>query len=573
VWWLRRTLVAGFFATLLVFAVPTASMAAEPPPPPVIPLQTLPSNAASTGATVTEWQKAKALASTPAVDVLRSIPGSTAAKILGGWFAMGFAIGSGGLTAYAIATGDNPVAGACSNGAGVQLATGILYPQLAPDCNMDVPDQNPDVVEGWSLSHGAWNVRFLGHRLQTSNGAPRLCIKASGPLPTGYNVYRLNASNGVWDGAYFGYTPGDVTVCKSASGHSGPTYPDATAWLSSQPGTNSLNPGPMQLRYGATQVVAESTMADPNPDRQLSCRVSFTNGTSAVSMGATYNDAGGIPTSARSFGCADAFAQAAGRTASNISVLSDGDPMIDAPVLETGDLILSKLVDDKWVTCMTWAVDCSGWWDETLAGTIEGAYSCTYAGSVVPLTECSPYQTTFDTRDGCPQLTEPTTGEPVAADCKGDPNSTDPGSVVTPGEDCYDSWSDEANPLEWVVKPIQCGLVSLFVPRPDVVKDSFDGAIGKWENTMPGQVSGIVETTFTVPSGGSGCQGPQVLIPLSSMGQGWVDIDFYPLAACASPMSDVAAWSRVLSAAVLVYATAVGVVRRISSVVNAPGIN
>ncbi len=79
-------------------------------------------------------------------------------------------------------------------------------------------------------------------------------------------------------------------------------------------------------------------------------------------------------------------------------------------------------------------------------------------------------------------------------------------------------------------------------------------------------------TIFTPPEGSSGCLGPHVYMPFSEAFDGWVDVDMYPLSACEEPMASVAAMSRLISGAVMLFLLVLGIVRRASATVSAQGV-
>ena len=77
--------------------------------------------------------------------------------------------------------------------------------------------------------------------------------------------------------------------------------------------------------------------------------------------------------------------------------------------------------------------------------------------------------------------------------------------------------------------------------------------------------------SIVIPDGGTGCSGPVVDIPIHFAGLN-VDYHGYPLSACTEPMSTLAGWARVIGSAILIWATGLGIIRRASAVVNAPGV-
>lgn len=556
--WASRVALGLLLAVGVAF-VPTVAHAGSPLPPPVdeVPFKS------SSGVSATQQMIAMVTGGdnprTPAGDWVRGVGVSGASKLIGGWFSAGFTAGATGVQVYAAVTGDNPLPGICDAHGAVQVASSVIYPTLGADCAAEIslPNEDQPVVIT-PLNYGGASATY-SHSVTPAGWTYTIhCWKLSTtPWSVAPNLFQS-------EDAGYGSSVAMSTNTTTARCGSG-------AWRVS----TSVDDSTRVLRIATNTgvILASSGRSRGNPTRTLSCQVTYTDSTSSIGYGATYTEDAGLPLSGDALGCDDALSLAAGRTPSGIAVMSDDGTtettLFDQP-LSSGTLALLK----DGVSCMTWAADCSGWWDDTVAGTVPGPYTCTYGGGEVDLTECSIYRNTFDNRSGgCPTLYDADLDAQVGAICGTDPNSNTPGAVDPVGSSCSSWWPDSFNPIEYVVKPIRCAFVSLFVPNMSAVESAFDGAISKWDNTMPGQIPDLVADTFTVPAGGSGCMGPHVVIALEGIQDGWSDIDFYPLQACDGAMAEVATWARLIGAAVLVYATAVGVVRRVSAVVNAPGIN
>lgn len=128
------------------------------------------------------------------------------------------------------------------------------------------------------------------------------------------------------------------------------------------------------------------------------------------------------------------------------------------------------------------------------------------------------------------------------------PPGPDPAPTATPspipdvgdGAGCWPSGSARWNPLEWVLRPVQCAFVWAFVPdegfdaiAEGVQEEWADSDIGTWiasDAAEPGR-----QIVDLVSGGGGSCEGPVWTISLGDR-----PYRFAPLDACSGPMASIA---------------------------------
>jgi hypothetical protein len=219
---------------------------------------------------------------------------------------------------------------------------------------------------------------------------------------------------------------------------------------------------------------------------------------------------------------------------------------------------------------------CAGWWADTAQGTQTTTatgvqYECSYGPYPVDLARCSVYRQAFEVGTKAGTITDPG-GDPIPrGEGSTSPNSTVPVPVGGEGGSCMDTWMDDLNPIDWVLTPVKCALQWAFVPRPEVATEVQTRMKDAWTKTIVGRLPVVVADAVVIPDGGTGCSGPLVDIPIH-FGSVNVDYSGYPLSACDEPMATLAGWARLIGSALLIWATGLGIIRRGSAVVNAPGV-
>lgn len=203
------------------------------------------------------------------------------------------------------------------------------------------------------------------------------------------------------------------------------------------------------------------------------------------------------------------------------------------------ELVLTK----NGQSCFASSTLCAGWYEEA----DKTAYSCTYDGQAVDLTECTVYAPTWGAdavRTG-EYYADPVTGKPAPASGvpgegpAGADEEASNGPVADPDSDrkCYPTGWGVFNPISWIVKPIRCVVEWAFVPRASALAGTFEGLTGAWDGTIVGEVADVTTSwTFTPPA--SGCGGIPIHLELP------IEIpDFNVMAACeGDTLAPVAYW-------------------------------
>lgn len=610
---MRRMICLGIvaIAVMLGLMVPTTAATAAEPVTPVTPIPDLPSNTVRMAPdAVGVWRAQLWYMSQKTTTDLVTIP-STGTKVavplkpitpaatftrgaaggpLVGSFMAGFAIGTAGLQLYGVVSGNDPLDGIC--GSGFEGIGSIMYMGMMPECSAPVLEPNGGLT-GWSdVSAYGWSWHLVGTAVNPNSPSDAVaCWTFSKAADAAAGSWGWINSTGQWQGSGSGPTvlgSGTSGWIKTACGYPGG---EATRWSTS---VDRGWPGWEFPRYGfkrsATGEIVSSVQSSVDPVRKPSCTIQWDDGTTTTGAGTDYHESAGLPMSVGGLGCKNAWDAKPGAGTSTLpsrigvesedesgakTQIADADvPDFDATQRKALDptqgngrgLVLEKVVNGAWQSCNTWEADCAGWWDTSSQGTNGDTYRCTFGGNGVALTECGPYRNTFDTQTSTPTITDPITGQPVPWSG----TATNPGTIadgVTGGGACGAAWS--WNPVDWVLNPLKCA----FIPSVGSVTAAQAAVAAAWGETMPGKLPQVVQPLLTVPDLGSGCLGPHVdftaTIPFSDAA---MHVDMYPLAACEAPMSDVAAWARNIGAAILIFYTGLGIVRRISATVNAPGV-
>lgn len=542
-------------------------------------MRNAPSTAAAAkaaGTTVEVAAEAAARAAVP-VPITAAAPLSVAGRAvpLVNALAIGFAIGGAGVQVYGMLTGTDPLAGTCGQAEWVQTALSIAYLGATPNCQATVAQANSDQSPVWApISYGGQSYVVKGTILVGSQ--LNACL--------GVSSVRLT-SKAYWAGLA---DPGTFSWPSSSSSYCGSAGFTGSGTVAAAPGATALQK--VEVYNSGGVLVGTTTPTQADPTRTPSCTIQWSTGGTTSGTGVPYKESTGIGLSAQQMGCKSAWdAKPDGAIPQKISVDSNDGTTTQHVISQnvngaavpevspgTGGLVLSKVVGTTTQTCMDWKTDCSGWWAATSNGTTTGTYTCTFDGASVALAQCSPYQTTFDTQTSTPTVTDPVTGDQIDWSTSPDPgNSIDPGTDVGTGDGNCFAGMLSFNPVDWVLTPVKCALKWAFVPDPTRVQADVQQLQDSWADTMPAKIPGIVSSAIVVPNLGSGCQGPHVAfsVPWSFEGASttWA-YDGYPLSACAEPMATTATFARLIGAAILIFYTGLGVIRRVSGVVHAPGL-
>lgn len=322
--------------------------------------------------------------------------------------------------------------------------------------------------------------------------------------------------------------------------------------------------------------------------RQITCRVTASDGTHTDAGGVSYSDAGGIPLDSEKWGCNHAWQQtiSAGKTPQRITATSTfpgavGDPkvlinesvnpdvqkeVIDHPECvnassnSTGCVKrLYKLVGGQLRSCSDADVwdSCAEW--QTESQTHPDEYVCKYGSKNVGLDECAMYAPTFKHPQADTQLHYKTDED---ADTK-----LDTSAVPQSEPDSKNCWAGMIswNPVDWVLTPIKCAAIWAFEPTDTATWQRVGDA---WHGTAPAVVASTLSGGIEMPQAGNGCSGPYV--DLKSVSGRFLSYQGYPLSACGDPMRTMADRFRMVAQVLLYASTLWMVIRNITAMFNVP---
>lgn len=206
-------------------------------------------------------------------------------------------------------------------------------------------------------------------------------------------------------------------------------------------------------------------------------------------------------------------------------------------------------------SCGPAAIYCPNWVQQWQAE--PQLYQCKYGPHAISIDFCSAFRDpkvgvlpNWDGEEedgnGKPKPLPPTAAipdplpNPVRDPVSGDPLTELPPEIrVEEGQQtnkCFPTGWGILNPVEWVMKPVQCALEWAFVPRVGFVSAK-TGEVkafvnGTWLAVPVGVITGMASA---VDIAASGCQGPPLHIEAFG-----VDETYYPFNACDEPMAGVA---------------------------------
>lgn len=505
-------------------------------------------------------------------------------------FMVGFTIGAGGTRLVFAANGSDWDAAMCQLSPVVRDGYAFMsFGVGMSSCAQPITDPNADQALSYnSISYGGFTLQYRAQR--TGVSVVTYCYTTS---PGGTTLGLPAGTRYVFSGGYV-YGGGGMNGQNTVSGC--PTGANFV-W----PSTSGGPGGSLQTQTGTVLTEMTGTRADPIRQYRIGKKSRAGGGYSAVGGTVSSRDSQGIPLGA----LADGLAGAGDLTDVGGLAIQEYNPSTGAwnPVLESPlDTATQQELDDhpdcydgsQQCTLTLRAVKgtavnecltgkpaaCASWWTDTLQGTqpvtADGTqYECRWGSYTVDLQRCAVYQQSFKTGTSTDTgvITDPG-GTPLPSQSTGStsPNTINPGAQVGgSNQSCMDTWFDDFNPIDWVLTPVKCALVWAFVPRTEVITQVQTQLSEAWAPTIVGKLPTVVQAAIVIPDGGGGCTGPAVDIPIHF---GAVNVEYhgYPLSACTEPMATLAGWARLIGAAVLIWFTGLGIIRRASAVVNAPGV-
>lgn len=295
-----------------------------------------------------------------------------------------------------------------------------------------------------------------------------------------------------------------------------------------------------------------------DPDRTLQCSITGTDGKTYTASSPAYKESSGANAEPQCPALPDGVAPA------NVAVQQTGGPtpqkVYDQPTTPAFQSWYSQypecidgacsldLLDKRQtppVSCFdsaATATACQDWMKDPQKTT---DYQCTYGAHNVDLTECYAYGDVFKPEKiaAGQAYTDPATGESVAGQSSPTAAQSNLGKTITDPSDftgCLDKGWAEANPVEWVMVPVQCALQWAFAPRESVINDDLDGLTKTWGDTTPAKVVTAIQSWKINPSPG-GCTAS---VPFyNQLNSTWITVPI--IQACdGDPMGGVMPWVR-----------------------------
>lgn len=231
------------------------------------------------------------------------------------------------------------------------------------------------------------------------------------------------------------------------------------------------------------------------------------------------------------------------------------------PECEAGTCMLDLLKNG--ISCFAKPGPCADWFEDP---TKTETYSCKYGSHTVALAECNVYGPSF--KEDPKVKGDPVTGEPLPTPTGG--NSI-PGVVVTDptnaGLCMAKGYSSVANPIEWVLVPVQCALAWAFQPRPLEVYRMNNELITKLDQTVLQDADELV-TAYTAPFvlAEGDCKGPPFQIDIDLNQGAGMSETFYPLDACTGPMATFASFTYNVSGGIVLFGAGLAALRYFASI-------
>lgn len=278
-----------------------------------------------------------------------------------------------------------------------------------------------------------------------------------------------------------------------------------------------------QYRNACTSDPEPIDTVSADPTRQFECIITGTNGVEYRAMSEEFTEGSGLASQPVCPALPDEV------TAENIKVEETG-PDGPAEVFNEDTTDAYKALSQNFPECATGLCfadlrkvqtdgttsscfddldesACLDWYADPLK---TDAYVCEYGGIVVALDECTHYASTFNPskRSSGQAYSDPETGAQTPQGSAPADAGAFANSVQDPSSDrnCFPTGWGMANPVSWVVQPVQCALEWAFVPREAVVIDAASQMQSAWSGTAPGQMF-VAVAAWDVEFDISGCDG------------------------------------------------------------------
>jgi hypothetical protein len=217
--------------------------------------------------------------------------------------------------------------------------------------------------------------------------------------------------------------------------------------------------------------------------------------------------------------------------------------------------------------CVVGNAACASWWPTYQASPSTSGVTCLWGTYSMPVPDCQFLEYAYTAPGG-----DPTTGTQVGSSTATAPDTggeASPNAAANPSVDtssnqaqCYPSGWAAFNPVEWVLKPVECALVWAFEPDASTLTAAQTTLGGDLTAAGPGPLFAAMGTLIGSLNGvgGSGCQGPAVTFDIETVNQ-----TIYPWDACDPPMSTVAALVYDLATVLVVVAGGLAFIRSLAA--------
>lgn len=318
-----------------------------------------------------------------------------------------------------------------------------------------------------------------------------------------------------------------------------------------------------------------------DPERLLECSVTGTNGTIYRGNSLPYREtdevfsppacptlpAGVYPTHVE-------FGVSGGNQGTKQLYAEDSTPEFQAQLAAYPECMDGSCLLDlrtAGASCFEGLTDCADW---VSSPTRDTDYQCRYGTHDVAISQCFIYGELFKpgAAGGSAPLADPTTGMPAGGGAQTTPSDShvmDNGvAPASEPRNCYPSGWAVFNPVEWVLRPVQCAWEWAMVADPVVVQATATRVIDGWNNTPPGVlITAVGGWSFDVEV--TGCQGLKVpeFLPANVLPE------FYLAPACpGSLLAPIAPWSRLVLNIALTVGAAGAISWNVASIVNGRGV-
>lgn len=467
------------------------------------------------------------------------------------------------------------------------------------NCDFDSLDYDPEYVPNADSPGGTvWNfcqldglcVQYKGQTFASTSTA--WCFTQSGSSTTGtiWMGFRLKGSTGGWSSTSMNYetTSSPISEFRKCAEMGAPRALGGSSIVGTAASPYTPTTTPYELRLGTAANTAgptTPTVVSGNPTRTAKCVILGTDDVTRSGPGVEYDEEMGAMPDPR---CPD-LPEGVIPQSTWIESTYPGGPVVrlwqqdTAPEVVTAyeayplcrDSLCATELQKGATNCHVAPLECLDWFDDPNK---TSTYSCKYGTYVVDLAECNVYAPGFASKPGTSTPTlndpdvlgDPSTGSPMPSPF---PSGRDAATFENPvqspstSRECFPTGWGVLNPIEWVLRPVQCALEWAFVPRQSVIEGDLGRLIPLYVDTMPGQLHlAVSQWSFTPPP--TNCNG--ITLDMSWIpGQTSVQM----LNACpGDPLEPFAGWSKFFFYVAFTVVGTLGSIRNASATIGYRGI-